>query len=186
MSYVRTFLPWIVFAVLPSAQWQWGALAGLVAAVAVTVQQRRAGAGFDALIIEIGSAVFFAALAAVAFADPDSAAHAYSAALSSATLALIAGVSLLIGRPFTLGIAKRTTPRELWGAKPFVRINAVITAVWTAAFAVTASALAALAHAGQGHSTAATLVQAAGFVLPMLFTVRYVAAARAKAAAAGR
>ncbi|MGO4457468.1 hypothetical protein AB4039_09145 [Streptomyces sp. M-16] len=181
MSYVRTFLPWIVFAVFPSAQWQWGALAGLVAAVAVTLQQRRAGAGFDALIIEIGSAVFFAALTGIAFADPDSGAHAYSAALSSATLALIAGGSLLVGKPFTLGIAKRTTPREIWGLKPFVRINTVITGVWTAAFAVTAGALAALAHAGQGHSASATLVQAAGFVVPMLFTVRYVAAAQAKA-----
>ncbi|WP_405493301.1 hypothetical protein [Streptomyces sp. NBC_00096] len=182
MSYVRTFLPWIVFAVLPSSQWQWAALAGLLVAVAVTVQQRLAGAGFDALIIEIGSAVFFAVLTAIAFADPDSPVHDYSAALSSATLALIAGVSLLVRKPFTLGIAKRTTPREVWGLKPFIRINFVITAVWTAAFAVTACVLAALAHAGNGHSTPATLVQAAGFVIPMVFTVRYVAAARARAA----
>ncbi|MFE9637072.1 hypothetical protein [Streptomyces sp. NPDC006463] len=186
MPYVRTFLPWIVFAAFPTAQWQWGALAGLVAALAVALQQRRTGAGYDALIIEIGSAVFFAALTGIAFSDPASGVHAYSAALSSATLALIAGGSLLVGRPFTLGIAKRTTPREVWGLKPFIRINAVITAVWTAAFAVTAAALAALAHAGQGHSTSATLVQAAGFVVPMLFTVRYVAAAQAKAQAGAR
>lgn len=58
--------------------------------------------------------------------------------------------------------------------------------MWTAAFAVTAGVLAALAHAGQGHSTSATLVQAAGFVVPMLFTVRYVAAARAKAQGGAR
>ncbi|WP_327284193.1 MULTISPECIES: hypothetical protein [unclassified Streptomyces] len=186
MSYVRTFLPWIVFAVLPSAQWQWGALAGLVAAVAVAAQQRLAGAGYDALIIELGSAVFFAALTVVAFTDPHSGVHDYSAALSSATLALIAGGSLLVGKPFTLGIAKRTTPREVWGLRPFVRSNVVITAVWTAAFAVTAGALTALAHAGHGHSTSATLVQAAGFVVPMLFTVRYVAAVQAKARAAGQ
>ncbi|WP_328298434.1 hypothetical protein [Streptomyces sp. NBC_00435] len=69
----------------------------------------------------------------------------------------------------------------MWGLKPFIRINSVITAVWTAAFAVTACVLAALAHAGNGHSTTATLVQAAGFVIPMVFTVRYVAAARARA-----
>ncbi|MEV0415556.1 hypothetical protein AB0I68_33500 [Streptomyces sp. NPDC050448] len=183
MSYARTFLPWIVFAVLPSAQWQWAAPAGLVAAIAVIVQQRRAGAGFDALIIETGSAVFFAALTALAFADPDTPLHDYSAALSSATLALVAGVSLFIGKPFTLGIAKRTTPREVWGLKPFVRTNVVITAVWTAAFAVTAGVLALLAHAGNGHSTPATLVQLAGFALPMVFTVRYVASVQARVAA---
>ena len=30
MSYLRTFLPWIVFAVLPSGDWQWSALAALL------------------------------------------------------------------------------------------------------------------------------------------------------------
>ncbi|MDK9498695.1 hypothetical protein QEZ40_003890 [Streptomyces katrae] len=115
MSYVRTFLPWIVFAVVPSAQWQWGALAALAAAVALVVRQRREGAGFDALIIEAGSAAFFAVLAAIAFADPASAVHGYSAALSSATLALVAGGSLLIGRPFTLGIAKPARPGRSGG-----------------------------------------------------------------------
>ncbi|WP_405813352.1 MULTISPECIES: hypothetical protein [unclassified Streptomyces] len=185
MSYLRTFLPWIVFAVVPSAQWQWGALAGLLVAVGVVAQQRCTGVGFDALIMEAGSAVFFAVLAVVSFADSHSAVHAYSAALSSVTLALISGASLLAGKPFTLGIAKRTTPPEVWSLKPFVRVNVVITTVWTAAFTVTAAALAALAHAGQGHSTTATLVQAAGFVVPMLFTVRYVATVQARAKANG-
>ncbi|MEV7415765.1 hypothetical protein [Streptomyces sp. NPDC089919] len=164
-------------------RWQWGALAALVVAVGVALQERRAGAGFDALIIETGSAAFFAVLAALAFADPDSGLHAYSAALSAGTLALIAGVSLLVRKPFTLGIAKRGTPRAVWGTKPFVRANTVITAVWTGAFALTAAALALLDHAGQAHSTAATLVQVAGFALPMYVTSRYVAARQAAAAA---
>jgi hypothetical protein len=181
MSYLRTFLPWIVFAVLPSGSWQWAALAALVVAVAVIAQQVRAGVGLDALIIELGSAVFFAVLAAVAFADPHSGVHDYSAALSSGTLAVIAGISLAVGRPFTLGIAKRTTPREVWGLKPFIRTNVVITAVWTAAFALTAVVLALVAHAGHGHSASAVVIQIAGFVVPMVFTVRYVAHVQAKA-----
>ncbi|MFF7649282.1 hypothetical protein ACFZCY_05410 [Streptomyces sp. NPDC007983] len=184
MSYLRTFLPWIVFAVLPSGQWRWAALAALVIAVAVTVQQRRTGAGFDSLIIEVSSAAFFAVLAVIAFADPHSAVHDYSAAASSGTLAVVAGVSLAVGKPFTLGIAKRTTPREVWHLKPFIRANAVITAVWTAAFAVTAVVLAVVAHTGNGHSTPATLIQVAGFVIPMVFTIRYVATAQARAGAA--
>ncbi|MFI9806414.1 hypothetical protein ACIHEJ_19020 [Streptomyces sp. NPDC052301] len=186
MSYLRTFLPWIVFAVIPSGDWQWGALAALVVAVALIAGQKREGAGFDALVIEIGSAVFFAVLAAVAFADPHSGVHAYSAALSSGTLAVIAGISLAARRPFTLGIAKRTTPREYWTLEPFIRTNRVITAVWTAAFALTAVILAVLDHAGHAHSTPATLVQIAGFAVPMVFTVRYVAHVQAKAQAAGQ
>ncbi|MEU5024669.1 hypothetical protein [Streptomyces milbemycinicus] len=181
MSYLRTFLPWIVFAVLPSGSWQWGALAALVVAVGLIGQQVRDGVGLDALIIELGSAVFFAALAVVAFTDHDSGVHDYSAALSSGTLAVIAGVSLAVGKPFTLGIAKRTTPRELWALKPFIRTNVVITAVWTGAFVLTALALAFEAHTGHGHSTPATLVQIAGFAVPMVFTIRYVAHVQAKA-----
>jgi hypothetical protein len=183
MSYVRTFLPWIVFAVLPSAQWQWAALAALVLSVLLIAGERRAGAGFDALTIELGSAAFFAVLTVIAFADAHSGVHDYAATLSSVALGLIAGVSLLIGRPFTLGIAKRSTPREVWELKPFVRTNVVITAVWTAAFVLTALALGLLAHAGDAHSTSATVVQLAGFAVPMLFTVRYVAFVQAKAGA---
>ncbi|MEU9008700.1 hypothetical protein AB0D12_02710 [Streptomyces sp. NPDC048479] len=183
MSYLRTFLPWIVFAVTPSGDWQWAALAALVIAVAVIAEQVRSGVAFDALIIEAGSAVFFAVLAVIAFAHHDSDVHNYSAALSAGTLAVIAGVSLAIGRPFTLGIAKRTTPREVWGLTAFIRVNVVITAVWTAAFVLTAVVLAVLEHGGHAHSTAATIVQIAGFVVPMLFTVRYVAHVQAKAAA---
>jgi hypothetical protein len=181
MSYLRTFLPWITFAVLPSAHWQWAAPAALVVAVAIIAQQVRAGTGFDALIIELGSAAFFAVLTVIAFGDPGSGVHDYSSALSSGTLAVIAGVSLAIGRPFTLGIAKRTTPREVWELEPFIRANVVITAVWAAAFAVTAVVLAFVAHAGDAHSATATIVQVAGFVVPMVFTVRYVAHVQAKA-----
>ncbi|MFJ9536273.1 hypothetical protein ACIRPX_03285 [Streptomyces sp. NPDC101225] len=181
MSYLRTFLPWIVFAAVPSGSWQWGALAALVAAIGVVGRQVRAGTGLDALIIELGSAAFFAVLAVVAFADPRSGVHDYSAALSSGTLAVIAGGSLAVGRPFTLGIAKRGTPPEVWGLKPFVRVNVVITAVWTAAFAVTAALLALEAHTGNGHSTPATLIQVAGFAVPMVFTLRYAAHVQARA-----
>jgi hypothetical protein len=186
MSYLRTFLPWILFAVLPSGSWQWAALVAVAVAVAVVAGQVRAGAGPDALIIEIGSAAFFAVLAVIAFADPHSGLHAYTGALSSGTLAVIAGASLALGKPFTLGIAKRGTPREFWDAKPFLRVNTVITSVWTAAFAVTALVLAAVAHAGDARSALAVVLQIAGFAVPLVFTVRYVARVRARAQAQAR
>lgn len=183
MSYLRTFLPWIVYAVIPSSDWKWAALAGLIVSIVVIARQLRAGHPVDALIIEISSAVFFAAITAAAFADPNSGVHAYSASLSSGFLAIVAGISLMARRPFTLGIAKQTTPREYWHRPEFVRVNVIITGVWTAAFAVTAVVLAAMAHAGQAHSAAAIIVQVAGFAVPMVFTVRYAAHVQAKAQA---
>ncbi|MEV6411780.1 hypothetical protein [Kribbella sp. NPDC051718] len=179
MSYLRTFAPWIVYALIPSAHWNWAALIALVLSVGLIAQQTRAGRTPDALIIEIGSAVFFAVITVVAFTNPDSGLHPYAAALSSGTLALIAGISLAIRKPFTLGIAKQTTPREYWGQPLFVRVNVIITAVWTGCFAVTGLCLLALAHSG---SMGRTVVQVAGFVVPMVFTLRYVAHIQAKAA----
>ncbi|KAA2263474.1 hypothetical protein F0L68_09940 [Solihabitans fulvus] len=182
MSYLLTFLPWIVYAVVPTDHWQWGALAALVVAVGVIARQLRTGRSADALIIELGSAAFFAVLTVIAFTNPDSAIHPYSPAISAATLGLIAGVSLAIRRPFTLGIAKQSVPREFWTQPLFVRANVIITSVWTAAFVASAVALGLITHAGGAGSAVAIAVQLAGFVLPMVFTIRYSAAVRARAA----
>jgi hypothetical protein len=180
MMYVRTFLPWIVYGVVPSGSWQWGALAALVIAIASIVVQTRAGRGADAMIIEIGSAVFFLALTVIAFADPDTGLHSYSAALANGTLALISLISLAIRRPFTLGIAKQTTPREFWDLPEFLKVNMIITSVWAASFVVAAVVLTLIAHAGPDHVAATVTVQIAGLVVPMVFTVRYVAHVEAK------
>jgi hypothetical protein len=180
MSYLRTFAPWIVYAIIPSAHWNWAALIALVLSIGLIAQQTRTGRTLDAQIIEIGSAVFFAAITVVAFAAPNGGLHPYTPALSSVTLALIAGASIALRKPFTLGIAKQTTPREFWDQPLFVRTNVIITAVWTACFAVTAVVLTTLAHSG---STGRTVVQVAGFAVPMIFTLRYVAHIQAKAAA---
>lgn len=175
MTYVRAFLPWIVYAVFPHDDWQWGALAAFAIAVVLIVQHRMAGRPADALIIEIGSAVFFAAFAAIAFADPHAGVHPYSAGLSNAMLFLVAGISLAVRRPFTLGIAKLTTPRDYWGQPLFVRTNVIITSVWTASFAVSALVLLVLAGVGGVPIGAIIAVQAAGLVVPIVFTNRYAA-----------
>lgn len=58
--------------------------------------------------------------------------------LSNLALAVFAVSTLAIGRPFTLPYAKDTTPEEHWGTREFRRINYVISAVWAAAFTVSA------------------------------------------------
>jgi hypothetical protein len=181
MTYVRTFLPWIVYAVIPSGSWKWGALAALLVALVLVAAQARAGRGADAMIIEIGSTVFFAVLTVVAFADPHSGLHPYSAALANGTLALIALVSLAVRRPFTLGIARQTTPREYWDLPAFVRVNTIITSVWTASFVVAAVVLTVVAAAAHGNVAATVAVQIAALVIPIVFTQRYVSHVQARA-----
>ena len=179
MSYLRTFAPWIVYAAIPSANWNWGALAALLVSLLVIGRQVGAGRPLDAQIIEIGSAVFFAAITVLAFADPHTALHPYAPALSSTALALIAGASLAARHPFTLGIAKQTTPREFWDQPLFIRTNVIITAVWTASFVIGAVVLAAVAH----DSTVRTVVQVAAFVAPASFTIHYSRHIQARTAA---
>lgn len=178
MSYLRAFAPWIVFAVVPSQYWQWAALAALGVSALGIAQQVRAGQRLEAMAIDIGSIAFFAALTVIAFTDPDSVLHPYTPALSSGVLAVVAGVSLAVRTPFTLPIAKQTTPQELWDHPVFIRTAYVITSVWTASFVIGCVALTALAHSGSGVRTT---VQVLAFVLPVLFTIRYVAYIRAKA-----
>jgi len=186
MSYLLTFAPWIVYAVIsgdsPSSK-LWGALGGFVMSVAVVAAALRRGSRVDALIIEMGSGAFFAALAVVAFVSPGSALLDYATALSSAALAVIAWVSLALRRPFTLGIAKRSTPTTVWDRPLFRRTNVIITTVWATSFTLSALALAVVVREGGGIS-ARTVVQTLAFAIPMVFTIRYATAVRARAARA--
>lgn len=182
LNYLRGFVPWIVFAVVSAAGWQWAAAAALVAGAALLVAQRRAGMAADSLILEHSTLVYFAALTALAFSLPHSGLRHYGGAMSLGWLALTAWATLAVGRPFTAGIAKRQTPPEVWDHPVFRRVNVVITAVWAAAFTLTAVALAAVTAAGFG-SAVSVPVQVAGFVLPALFTARYPERVRARARA---
>ncbi|MFD1050557.1 hypothetical protein ACFQ1S_36040 [Kibdelosporangium lantanae] len=64
IGYVKTFAPWIVFAVLATSDdSRWGALAAVVLALVMLVIDRRGGKQWDALIIECGSDMHAAPLA---------------------------------------------------------------------------------------------------------------------------
>ncbi|MFE2542804.1 hypothetical protein [Actinacidiphila glaucinigra] len=186
MGYVRGFLPWIAFAVVATeADWRFGALAGLVLSAGLVVRERRAGHPVDRFVIEIGSGVFFALLAALAFAAPDSPLEPYDTALSLGWLALTAWGSLAVRRPFTLGIARTTAPPAVWDNPLFLRTNVIITAVWAASFTAGAGLLAVLLAAAPHALAAIVAVKLCGFTVPVVFTARYSRAvtARAKAAA---
>jgi hypothetical protein len=181
VSYLRAFAPWIAFAVIPSGYWKWAALLALAISLAGLISQVRAGRPASAQIIEIGSAVYFAAIAGLAFADPDTALHPYVPCLASGALGLIACVSLAVGKPFTLGIARQSVPREVWDHPLFFRVNVIITSVWAASFVTGCVILAFVAHSPVAARSA---VQVAAFVIPLVFTIRYAARARERGRAA--
>ena len=172
MGYLRGFIPWIAFAAISTAGWQWGALAALVIGLWLVVQDRRTGVAPDALILEFSTITYFAALTAFAFAAPHSPVKAYAGALSFGWLAATAWGTLAVRRPFTLGIARRSTPQEFWHTPQFLRINTVITTAWATSFALTGAAVAACDAVHTG-ALATTACQVLGFVAPAVFTNRY-------------
>ncbi|REK89059.1 hypothetical protein DY245_17605 [Streptomyces inhibens] len=179
MNYLRGFIPWLVFAGVSSAGWQWGALAGLAISVALLIADRAAGLSLDYRLLEYGTIVFFAALSVLAFARPDSGIKLYSSTLSMGWLALIAWVSIVVQRPFTMAIARRMAPPEVWHTPLFRRINVVLTAAWALSFTLTAIAQ-AVVSAYELNVVFSIVIQIAGFVLPIRFTAAYPERARAR------
>jgi hypothetical protein len=182
MSY-RSFLPWIVFAAVSSIAWQWAALAAFAIGLRVLIQHRKEGIPDDALILEFSTCAYYAVLTVVAFALPHSDLKHYCAALGYGWLAATMASTLAVHRPFTLGIARRKAPREVWNSPSFLRMNTVITTVWAVSFAVAAIAI-ALFVAANASIAAPITCQVLGFAIPAVFTHRYPTIVRNRLAAA--
>jgi hypothetical protein len=176
--YGRTFLPWIVLAIVSGFDAEAGALAGLATAAVLLIQDRRGGKAWDALILETSTAVYMALLSALALAAPGSAILHYGASLAIGWLAVTAWATLAAGRPFTEGIARRQVSAEIAATELFQRINVVITAAWAAAFSVTALVLAGVQHWAPHDTALLVACKVAGFTVPAVFTARYPTFAR--------
>lgn len=181
MNYLKSFLPWIAFAVVATQfDWRWSALTGLVLSVALVLVARRAGRKADSLVIELSGLIFFTLLTVVAFSFPTSPLHTYTGALTNVWLAVTAWGSILLGQPFTLGIARTMTPRELWNTPVFRRVNVIITLVWAVSFTISGlGGMALLAYDPHGTFALVTL-SVLSFAIPIVFTIRYPRIVRAR------
>ncbi|MCI3275029.1 hypothetical protein [Streptomyces cylindrosporus] len=169
VGYMRGFVPWIVAGVISSFDWRWGALAGLVSAVLLLAQDLRRGVGLDALILEISTIAYFVVFGAISVARPDSSLKEHTDVISFVWLGATAWGSMAVRRPFTLGIAKRQTPREYWDMPEFVQVNNHITAAWGAGFTFIAVSL-AVAGAVDAPAWIGITAHVIGLVGPAIFT----------------
>ncbi|MER6813150.1 hypothetical protein ABT299_28115 [Spirillospora sp. NPDC000708] len=173
LYYLRTFLPWILLAVVSGWSDQAGAAAGLGAALVLLAQDLRRGHRLDSLILELSTIVFMALLTALSFAAPDSSLLDYGASLAIGWLALTAWGTLLAGRPFTEGVGRRDVSAEIAATDLFKRITTVIAIVWAVSFTVMALVLAYVQHAAPDDTALLVAVKIAGFTVPIVFTARY-------------
>ncbi|NUW41932.1 hypothetical protein [Nonomuraea rhodomycinica] len=183
--YGRTFLPWIALAVVSGFDARTGAITGLAAALVLLALDRlRSGIAWNALILETSTTVYMALLTALSFAAPGSPVLGYGASLAIAWLAVTAWGTLAAGRPFTEGIARRQVEAHIAATERFRQINVVITRAWAVGFTLTAIALACVQHWAPQAVAVLVACKVAGFTLPAVFTARYTARARERAAAA--
>lgn len=180
---LRGFVPWIAYGVVSEFDWPIACVVGLVLTVGLLVHGLRTGHRLDEAVIETSSSVFFLVLTVVAVMWPGSVIQHETGPLSFGWLALTAWGSMVIGRPFTLGIARRQVPEHMWGSRQFFVINVVITSVWAASLTVAAVAeiVVGLAHATGVVAT--VVINVVVFVSPFVFTLRYSAYKQRQAAA---
>ncbi|MEU1980358.1 hypothetical protein [Nocardia sp. NPDC019395] len=171
--YARTFLPWIVLALASGIDHRAGALAGLATSAVLLIADRRSGRRFDELILDLSTALFMALFAVFALVRPHSPVLDYGTALAVGWLGVTAWLTLAVGRPFTLGIARRRVDEKIARTTIFQRMNVTITSVWAVCFTLEAVTLVWVQDHGP-HNIAALVACKAGFVVvAATFTARY-------------
>jgi hypothetical protein len=178
------FVPWILFAVLCRRDTlQAAVVCGLVGALLVSAPSVLAG---RPKILELGTVAFFVVFVVVVFlVDPgaDDFLNRYARAIATAGLALIAGVSLLIGKPFTEGYAREQVDPSLWKTHRFVEVNRLFTVGWIAVFAAMA-----VSHVIAGAIDTHRAETIFNWVIPIALVVamvKYMGKVRAGAGAGG-
>jgi hypothetical protein len=97
--------------------------------------------GISVHSLEVFGVAFFAILAVIGLTATDGTIRwleLWAGDLTNVSLALFACATLVARRPFTVAYAKERTPQEYWESALFLHINYAISAVWAAAFAVSA------------------------------------------------
>jgi len=178
MNYVRGFAPWICYAALSAFGWRLGVCAAAVVALVLLAGQLRRR---SADLLSTATCGFFTVMAVIALTDPKSDLHQWICALANGTLAVVALASLAVRRPFTLTIARTQVPQEYWNAPRFIRVNMVLTSAWAAAFTGSAIACALIVAYAPSATVALVTVQVLAFVVPFVFSGKYVERAQAAA-----
>ncbi len=136
MGIFLSFLPWIVFWVLSGRDnYQIATLAATLVVIFLNVKDIRQR---SIKILDLGTLIFFIILAAISFSSEAAWIDHYSAPLSDVAMFLIALISLVIRKPFTLQYAYEQVDQKFWNTPGFYNTNRTISMVWCVAFAVNA------------------------------------------------
>ena len=109
MNMLVQFAPWIAFSLVSGIDWRLGLAVGMISQIILilAVHPRRVGVLNGAML------AFFLVVGVLAVLRPDSSVQDHVDIISTAWLAIVAAVSLVVGHPFTLDFsATRSRPRS--------------------------------------------------------------------------
>jgi hypothetical protein len=132
--------PWVVFSLFSTpGRFETSVCVALgLTLLMLWVGSRR---GISIHSLEVFGVAFFAILAVVGLTATTGMIRwleLWAGELTNLALALFACATLIARRPFTVAYAKERAPQEYWDSALFLHINYAISAVWAAAFTVSA------------------------------------------------
>jgi hypothetical protein len=136
-SLFQSFLPWILYFVLVgSTQKELDIAISVAAFTSIAFEMRSLRKGY---VLSWGTLIFFTFLFISVVIFRSSLIAKYEWVLSNSTLALIAWVSIIIKRPFTIQYVKEQVSSEHWNSSLFIRINYILSAIWGFLFLINLS-----------------------------------------------
>lgn len=131
---IRSFLPWILyFAISGNTQLQLDIAIIVAATTSIIFELNELKKGF---ILSWGTLIFFIFMfiTVVLFKNQWLAKHAWF--FSNSALALIAWISILVRRPFTIQYAKEQVSEDKWQHPLFIKINYILSSIWGLIFLI--------------------------------------------------
>lgn len=131
---IENFLPWILFFTLAGeSQGQLDTAIMLAALTSIFFEYKSLKKGF---VLSWGTLIFFLFMFVEVVIRKNAWVAQHAWLFSNGALALIAWVSVLMRRPFTIQYARELTSSDKWSHPAFIRINYILSMVWGCVFII--------------------------------------------------
>lgn len=125
---IQSFLPWILFFILAGQTQQQLDFAIIAAAVSsIVFEFKSLKKGF---VLSWGTLIFFIFMFVAVVLLKNQWIEKFSWIFSNGALVIIAWVSIIIRKPFTIQYAKKQVSQDKWQHPLFLKINYLLTMVW--------------------------------------------------------
>lgn len=171
------FLVWLVYGILYAlGHWTAAAVAGLVIMLVIVASESRTT---NVKIIDLTSLGFFVLALIMLLTVGGQVFDRYHIILVWGVFAVVTWVTILIGFPFTLQLARESAPREVWSEPLFYRVHLRLTTVWGLIFTFDTT-LAVVARGGSYVRMLSVIIPGASMIFGLAFSRMYLTRYRSR------